>query len=68
MLKDECGKVGRDPGEIEITTGALARDPDAARRYEDLGVSRLIMPPPAFDKDGLRKGLEDFASRVIAKL
>jgi hypothetical protein len=35
------------------------------RRYEDLGVSRLITAPPAFDADGLRRGLEKFANDLI---
>ena len=41
---------------------------DIVRRYQDLGVSRLIIAPPAFDSDGVRRGLHDFADRVIAKL
>jgi probable F420-dependent oxidoreductase len=64
-LRDECGKVGRRPEEIELTTGMAGQDRDAVRRYEDLGVSRLIVPPPAFDPDGLRRGLESFANALI---
>jgi probable F420-dependent oxidoreductase len=68
-LRDECGKIGRNPEEIEITTGSGgAPDLDAVRRYEDLGVSRLVMVPPAFDPDGLRRGLEDFAEKVISRV
>lgn len=64
-LRDECGKVGRKPEEIELTTGMGGRDRDSVRRYEDLGISRLIAPPPAFDPDGLRRGLESFANELI---
>ena len=64
-MRDECGKVGRKPEEIELTTGMDGNDRDAVRRYEDLGVSRLIVSPPAFDPDGLRRGLEEFANRLI---
>lgn len=64
-LRDECGKVGRRPEEIELTTGLTGQDRDAVRRYEDLGVSRLIVAPPAFDPDGLRRGLESFANALI---
>jgi probable F420-dependent oxidoreductase len=64
-LRDECGKVGRRPEEIELTTGLASQDRDAVRRYEDLGVSRLIVPPPGFDPDGLRRGLESFANALI---
>ena len=66
-MRDECGKIGRDPAEIEVTTGENKLDVDVVRRYEEIGVSRLIMPPPAFDPEGLRRGLTDFAERMIAK-
>ncbi|MFP8873223.1 MAG: LLM class F420-dependent oxidoreductase [Myxococcota bacterium] len=67
-MRDECGKIGRDPSEIEITVGALPKDVDTVRRYEELGVARMVMPPPAFDKEGIRSGLLGFAERVISKL
>ena len=67
-LRDECGKTGRNPDEIEISTGAGALDLDTVRRYEDLGVSRLVTAPPAFDSAGLEKALPEFADRVIARV
>ncbi|MDJ0866290.1 MAG: LLM class F420-dependent oxidoreductase [Myxococcota bacterium] len=67
-MADECAKVGRDPAQIEVTTSFPGPDLDAIRRLEDQGVSRLVMGPPAFDRDGLRKGLEGFANGVMAKL
>jgi probable F420-dependent oxidoreductase len=66
-MRDECGKTGRDPEEIEITTGAGPLDLDTVRRYEDLGVSRLVMPPPAFDVDGLKAALPKLAETLIQK-
>ena len=66
-MRDECGKIGRDPAEIEVTTGENKLDLDVVRRYEEIGVSRLIMPPPAFDPEGLRRTLTEFAERMIAK-
>ncbi len=65
-MRDECARIDRDPGEIEVTAGGRT-DPDSIARYRDLGVSRMIMPPPAFDPEGLRKGLHEFADNVIAK-
>ena len=56
-MRDECGKIGRDPAEIEVTTGENKLDLDVVRRYEEIGVSRLIMPPPAFDPEGLPPGM-----------
>jgi probable F420-dependent oxidoreductase len=66
-LRDECGKVGRDPAKIEITTGGALSGPDDVKRYADLGVSRLVIPPPAFDREGIERGLGAFAERFIAK-
>jgi probable F420-dependent oxidoreductase len=66
-LRDECGKTGRNPEEIEITTGAHALDLDTLRRYEDFGVSRLVMAPPAFDAEGLKAALPKLAETLIHK-
>jgi probable F420-dependent oxidoreductase len=52
------------PLEIGVTP-STPLDRDSVRRYEDLGISRLIAPPPAFDADGLRRGLEAFANALI---
>jgi probable F420-dependent oxidoreductase len=65
-MREECDRIGRDPGEIELTTGGLPT-PDEVRKAEDLGVSRYILMPPAFDPDGLRKGLEQLGDELISK-
>ena len=65
-LRDECAKIDRDPAEIEISCGGRA-DPDSIKRLEDLGVSRIAIGPPGFDKDSVRKGLDE-VGEVIAKL
>ena len=67
-MHDECDKIGRDPSEIEVTAGLPSTDLDAVKRAQDLGVGRLIIPPPGFDPDGLKKGLEDFGDRILSKL
>jgi probable F420-dependent oxidoreductase len=67
-MGEECARIGRDPKQIEITTALPGVDLDAIRRLEDQGVSRLVMGPPAFDPEGLRKGLDAFANGVMAKL
>jgi probable F420-dependent oxidoreductase len=64
-LRDECAKVGRDPSEIEISTAGTHLDPDSVRRFEDIGVSRLVIAPPAFDADGLKRALTEFAEQMI---
>ena len=68
VMRDECAKVGRKPETIEITAGHGFVDLDGVRRFQDLGISRLVIPPPAFDEEGVRKGLHDFGDRVIARV
>lgn len=68
VMSDECAKVGRDPAQIEITTSSPGNDLDAIKRLEDEGVSRLVMGPPGFDREAIKKGLGDFADKVLAKL
>jgi len=58
IMRDECRKLGRDPSTIEITSGRAVPDADGVKRLRDLGVSRFMVPPPAFDPEGITKGLE----------
>jgi len=67
VMRDECRRIGRKPEEIEITAGA-APDVDRVRALRDLGVARITMGPPAFDPEGITKGLHEFAERVIGHL
>lgn len=64
-LRDEAAKAGRDASKIEITTGGLLKGPDDVKRYADLGVSRLVIPPPGFEREALERGLGQFAERFI---
>jgi probable F420-dependent oxidoreductase len=58
IMREECRKIGRDPAAIEITSGRAVPDVDGVKRLADLGVSRFMVPPPAFDPDGVTQGLE----------
>ncbi len=66
-LREECGRIGRDPGEIEISFGAPPNDLDQIKRLQDLGVSRVVVPPPGFTPDSIEKGFE-VLSKTIAQL
>jgi len=66
-LSDECAKVGRKPSEIELSAAGADLDSDTIKRYEDIGVSRLVIMPPGFDPEGLRRGLNEFAEKVLSK-
>jgi probable F420-dependent oxidoreductase len=68
VMRKECLEIGRDPSEIELSASAAATDLDTIRRYQDIGVSRLIISPPGFDPEGITRGLEAFGNDVLAKL
>jgi probable F420-dependent oxidoreductase len=59
--------AGRDPDAIEVTAGG-AMDVEGIKPYEELGVSRIVVPPLGFDLDTLREQLPRFADDVISKL
>ncbi|MEP5569305.1 MAG: LLM class F420-dependent oxidoreductase [Halioglobus sp.] len=66
-LKAACDDVGRDYNSIEITsmwdnTGGL----DAVKAFEDIGVSRLIVPLFALGRDPVA-GIGKLAEDIIAK-
>ncbi|HYB98783.1 MAG TPA: LLM class F420-dependent oxidoreductase [Candidatus Limnocylindrales bacterium] len=65
VMRSECERVGRDADAIEVTAAMLSPDADFVKRQEDLGVQRLILAPPAFDKEGLTQGLEAFANAFL---
>jgi probable F420-dependent oxidoreductase len=67
IMRDECQKLGRDPSTIEVTSGRAAPTRDSVKHLADLGVSRFMVPPPAFDPEGVTQGLErlgDFIAKV----
>lgn len=67
ILRDECGKVGRDPAEIEITSGSVPTL-DEVKRLRDLGVARFVVGPPGFTPDDITRGFEKLGNELIAKL
>lgn len=68
-LKQACDAVGRDPGTVEIT--AMWVDAragmDALRRYEDLGVSRLVVPVFALGRGNPLDALDKLGEEVISR-
>ena len=67
-MRDECKRIGRKPEEIEISAGRAQLDLDAVKRLRDAGVARIMIPPPAFDPDGVRQGLEKLGNDIISRL
>lgn len=66
-LEAECRRVGRNPSEIEITTGSVAKL-DEIKRLEDMGVRRITFGPPGFTREAVTAGLEKLGNEIIAKL
>jgi probable F420-dependent oxidoreductase len=66
-LRAAAADVGRDPDAIEITRGG-GLDRDSVQRLADEGTDRFVLPPLAFDADGLRDALARFADDVMTKV
>ena len=65
-IRSECARIGRNPEEIEITSGSLPTA-DEVKRLEDMGVSRFVMGPPGFAPDDVEKGLEKLGNELFSK-
>jgi probable F420-dependent oxidoreductase len=65
-LQAECARIGRDPKEIEITTGSVPTL-DEVKRLEDMGVSRFTVAPPGYTTDAVSAGLEKLGNDLISK-
>lgn len=67
VMRKAAVDAGRDPDAIEVTAGGRT-DPDAVRQLEDLGVSRMVVPPPGLDAASVRSGLAKFGDEVISRV
>jgi probable F420-dependent oxidoreductase len=72
VMRGAADDAGRDADAIELTApglAAFAPDPVAAlHELEELGVSRVVVPPLAFDLGGIGPALGKFGDDVIAKV
>lgn len=66
-MKRAAAEVGRDGDAIEVTAGG-AFDVDAVKRFADMGVSRLVIPPFGRDAESWRQNLGRFGDDVIGKV
>jgi probable F420-dependent oxidoreductase len=71
VLRATAVEHGRDPDSIEITAsgnGALgSKALDEVKALADLGVSRVIVPPLAYDPEGQRSAFAKYGEDVIAR-
>jgi len=65
-MRASATDAGRDSDAIEITAGGVF-DLDGVKRFADLGVGRIVIPPLGFDLETLKGTVGNFADSVIAK-
>jgi len=66
MMATEAQKAGWAATHIELSCMGRAK-PDIIKSFQDIGISRVVVPPPAVAQEGLTRGLEKMANEVIAK-
>ena len=67
MMSAEAKKAGRDPKQIELSCMGRAKV-DSLRALQDIGIERVVVPPPAYDPEGITRGLEKIANEVLSKV
>ncbi|MFM8862343.1 MAG: LLM class F420-dependent oxidoreductase [Acidimicrobiia bacterium] len=67
VVREAAREAGRDPDDIEITTGGAPRV-ETIRMLADAGVTRFLVPPLAMDPNDLPEAMARFADEVIAKV
>ncbi|NNL66664.1 MAG: LLM class F420-dependent oxidoreductase [Myxococcales bacterium] len=68
-LGEACAAEGRDPSTVEISCMWVpAMGLDSLRRFEDLGVARLIVPLQGLGTKDPIEGIEKLGSDVVAQL
>ena len=67
LMSAEAKKAGRDPKQIELSCMGRAKV-DSLRALRDIGIERVVVPPPAYDPEGITRGLEKIANEVLSKV
>jgi probable F420-dependent oxidoreductase len=71
VMRATAVEHGRDPDAIEVTAsgeGALGSGAlDEVKRLADLGVSRVLVPPLAFDPEGQKQAFGRYGEDVISR-
>ncbi len=69
IMKRSAEEAGRDPASIEITAGAGQDcDADTVKRYQDLGVTRVMIGLPAQDPADVRRSIDALHESLISKV
>jgi probable F420-dependent oxidoreductase len=65
MMREAAAKAGRDASNIELSCIGRA-NVEAVKPLQDVGIARVIIAPPGFDKQALTRGLEKIGNEVVA--
>ncbi len=67
LVREAAAKANRKAAQIELSCIGRAKA-DAIKPFEDIGISRVVVAPPGFDKEALSRGLEKIGNEVIARV
>ena len=62
-MRETATAAGRDADAIQITVGASTK-PEVRQKFVDLGVTRMVMPPPALTADEIGPGVERMMNQL----
>jgi len=68
IVRSEAQKAGRNPDAIEFSCMTRSVKADDLKMLADMGVSRIVVNPPATKPEPLTRGLEKFQEEVISRL
>jgi probable F420-dependent oxidoreductase len=68
IVRSQAQKAGRDPDAIEFSCMTRSVEVENLKRLAKLGVSRVVVNPPATKPEALTRGLEKFRDEVIARM
>jgi probable F420-dependent oxidoreductase len=69
IMHRSAQEAGRDPASIEITAGAAPdTDTDTVKRYQDLGVARVVISLPAQAPSGLQRSFDALHESLISQV
>ena len=67
LMRGEAVKHGRNADTIELSCMGRATL-DSFKALQDIGIARVVIPPPGSDKEKLSAGLNKLGNEIIARL
>ncbi|HZP45543.1 MAG TPA: LLM class F420-dependent oxidoreductase [Candidatus Binataceae bacterium] len=67
LMREAGARAGRNTDGIELSCIGRA-NLEALKPLQDVGIARVILAPPGFDKDALSRGLEKIGNELIARV